>query len=211
MDPYFTPKKLLDLQAGLFGVKRPITEHLLKAVSLTKQQNYYARSLSGGMKRRLMVAKAMVHAPPVLVLDEPTAGVDVELRMQMWELIEKLAGLGITILLTTHYIYEAEKLCDRVAIINHGKVIACDTTDALLAKIHKRQAIVTLAKNILKKDAVRMKAELLNKRQLKFHYCHGEFNKIIAVLARNKLSIAEVETSGTNLEEVFINLTSSQS
>ena len=208
IDPYFTPAKLLDLQAGLYAVKHPITAQLLEAVSLTKQRHYYTRSLSGGMKRRLMIAKAMVHAPPVLVLDEPTAGVDVELRLQLWELIAKLARLGITVLLTTHYIYEAEKLCDRVAIINNGKVIACDTTDALLAKISKREATITLSRQTSKTVARRMGAEYLNPHQLKFGYRYGEFGKITHKLTKHKLQISEVETAGTDLEKIFINLTS---
>ncbi len=130
LDAFFSPKKLLELQAGLYGVKKKdrITDLILKMVALEKQADSYARSLSGGMKRRLLIAKAMVHQPPVLVLDEPTAGVDVELRKNLWDNVKELNSLGVTIILTTHYLYEAQEMCDRIAIINKGNVVALDTT-----------------------------------------------------------------------------------
>ena len=137
LDPFFTPRELLELQAGLYGVpkRKRRTDEILQAVGLTRQAEAYARSLSGGMRRRLLVAKAMVHAPPVLVLDEPTAGVDVELRRHLWAYVRGLNQAGTTILLTTHYLEEAQALCDRIAIVNHGRIIACDTTEALLRRI----------------------------------------------------------------------------
>src|SRR5437764_3913513 len=130
IDPFFTPREMLDLHAGLYGVPRRErrTDEILAAVGLTDMADAYARTLSGGMRRRLMVGKAMVHSPPVLVLDEPTAGVDVELRRQLWDHVRELNARGATILLTTHYLEEAEELCDRIAIIDRGKVVACDTT-----------------------------------------------------------------------------------
>ncbi|WP_339472464.1 ABC transporter ATP-binding protein, partial [Pseudomonas sp. EL_65y_Pfl1_R83] len=145
-DPFFSPFETLEIQAGLYGVpkaKRRSME-LLRAVHLEDKANAYARTLSGGMKRRLMVAKAMVHSPPVLVLDEPTAGVDIELRQQLWAYVRSLNDAGITVVLTTHYLEEAEQLCDRIAIINHGKVIANEPTRELLAKATEKLVEVTV-------------------------------------------------------------------
>src|SRR5512144_1547303 len=146
LDPYFTPRELLDLQAGLYGVpkRKRRTDEILAAVGLTRQAEAYARSLSGGMRRRLLVAKAMVHSPPVLVLDEPTAGVDVELRRQLWSYVRALNASGTTILLTTHYLEEAQELCDRIAIINRGAVVACDTTANLLGRLDSKTLTLTL-------------------------------------------------------------------
>ena len=146
VDPFFTPRELLDLQAGLFGVPRRErrTQEILATVGLADKAGAYARTLSGGMKRRLMVAKAMVHSPPVLVLDEPTAGVDIELRKQLWSHVRALNAAGTTVLLTTHYLEEAEELCDRIAIINHGRVIACDTTANLLQRLDNKELVFIL-------------------------------------------------------------------
>ena len=141
LDAFFSPKKLLDLQAGLYGVKnsQKITETILKLVSLDKQADSYSRNLSGGMKRRLLIAKAMVHQPPILVLDEPTAGVDVELRKNLWENVKQLNKIGVTIILTTHYLFEAQEMCDRIAIINKGNLVALDTTKKLLDRIKTKK------------------------------------------------------------------------
>ena len=137
LDPFFSPKKLLELQAGLYGIKKKdrITDTILKLVSLEKQANSYARSLSGGMKRRLLMAKALVHQPPIIFLDEPTAGVDVKLRKNLWENVKSLNKQGVTIILTTHYLEEAEKMCGRIAILNKGKIVALDSTKNLVDKI----------------------------------------------------------------------------
>src|ERR1700749_3304612 len=145
IDPFFTPKKLLDLQAGMYGVpkRERRTMEILQALSLADKADAYARSLSGGMRRRLMVAKAMVHNPPILVLDEPTAGVDVELRQQLWTYIRELNRKGVTIVLTTHYLEEAQELCDQIAIINRGQVVACEPTTTLLAHMDTRKVLVT--------------------------------------------------------------------
>ena len=141
LDAFFSPKKLLELQAGLYGVKKEdrITDLILKLVSLEKQANSYARSLSGGMKRRLLIAKAMVHQPPILVLDEPSAGVDVELKQNLWSNIKILNEVGVTILLTTHNLAEAQEMCDRIAIINKGNLVALDTTKKLLERIESKK------------------------------------------------------------------------
>jgi ABC-2 type transport system ATP-binding protein len=145
MDPFFSPAESLDIQAGYYGVPKTErrTEEILKAVGLWDKRDAYARTLSGGMKRRLLVAKAMVHTPPVLVLDEPTAGVDVELRRQLWEYVRTLHARGTTIVLTTHYLEEAQELCDTIAIIHHGQVIACEPTPNLIGRLDRKTLLVT--------------------------------------------------------------------
>ena len=144
LDAFFSPKKLLELQAGLYGVTRKnrITDLILKMVSLQDKAKAYSRSLSGGMKRRLLIAKAMVHQPPILVLDEPTAGVDVELRNNLWENVKELNNEGVTIILTTHYLIEAQEMCDRIAIIDKGNLVALDTTERLLERIKTKKLIL---------------------------------------------------------------------
>src|SRR5215510_4552068 len=146
IDPFFTPRELLELQAGLYGVPKAErrTMEILDAVGLADKAEAYARTLSGGMRRRLMVAKALVHTPPVLVLDEPTAGVDVELRQQLWHYVRGLNAQGVTVLLTTHYLEEAEQLCDRIAIINHGRLIACEPTAAMLRRLDRKELVFIL-------------------------------------------------------------------
>ena len=150
LDPFFSPRKLLELQAGMYGVKKKdrITNTILKMVSLDKEADSYSRSLSGGMKKRLLIAKAMVHQPPILVLDEPTAGVDVELRKNLWKNVRLLNKLGVTIILTTHYLFEAQELCDRIAILNKGKLVALDTTKNLINRIKTKKIIFRLSKKI---------------------------------------------------------------
>ncbi len=145
MDPFFTPQEALEIQAGYYGVPKSErhTEEILRAVGLWDKRDAYARTLSGGMKRRLLVAKAMVHAPPVLVLDEPTAGVDVELRRQLWDYVRSLHARGVTIVLTTHYLEEAQELCDTIAIIHHGQVIACEPTRNLIGRLDRKTLVVT--------------------------------------------------------------------
>lgn len=145
MDPFFSPAEALEIQAGYYGVPKSErrTEEILRAVGLWDKRDAYARTLSGGMKRRLLVAKAMVHGPPVLVLDEPTAGVDVELRRQLWDYVRSLHAQGVTIVLTTHYLEEAQELCDTIAIINHGNVIACEPTSKLISRLDQKTLVVT--------------------------------------------------------------------
>jgi ABC-2 type transport system ATP-binding protein len=144
IDPFFTPLELLELQAGLYGVpkRQRRTAEILAMVGLEDQANAYARTLSGGMRRRLLVAKAMVHMPPILVLDEPTAGVDIELRRQLWEAVRKLHARGTTIVLTTHYLEEAQELCDTIAIIDGGEVVACEKTPALLSRVEQKMLLI---------------------------------------------------------------------
>src|SRR3954470_9820293 len=154
-DPFFTPKEALEIQAGLYGIPKDQrrTLELLRAVRLEDKADAYARTLSGGMKRRLLVAQAMVHSPPILVLDEPTAGVDIELRQQLWAYVRGLNAQGVTVVLTTHYLEEAEQLCDRIAIINHGKLIANEPTRQLVARAQDKAVVVTVDKDLTEAPA----------------------------------------------------------
>ncbi len=213
LDAFFTPRELLDLQAGLYGIPRRErrTEALLAAVGLTAEAESYARTLSGGMRRRLMVAKAMVHNPPVLVLDEPTAGVDVALRQQLWAHIQELNRSGTTILLTTHYLEEAELLCDRIAIINHGRVIACDSKDALLARLDRKELSVVLTQDLaaLPTALAAFNVTLPGPRRLVFRYRPSEtrIRDILTALRNAGLGIADLSTTEADLEDLFLEIT----
>ncbi len=214
LDPFFTPRELLDLQAGLYGLRKRErrTDEILAAVGLTEQAGLYARSLSGGMRRRLLVAKAMVHAPPVLVLDEPTAGVDIELRQQFWTYVGKLNADGTTILLTTHYLEEAERFCDTVAIINDGQLVACDRTEVLVRQVDRKTVNVALADEL---DAVpaalaRFDAELLPMRRLALRYRPSQtgIGEILAALNDAGLAFTDLTTEESDLEDIVLALTS---
>jgi len=213
IDPFFTPHELLDLQGGLYGVPRKErrTEELLAAMSLTRQSNSYARSLSGGMRRRLMVAKAMVHSPPVLVLDEPTAGVDVELRRQLWDYVRELNKAGTTVLLTTHYLEEAEELCDRIAIINHGKVIAIDDTARMLARLDHKELLFILYADVvaMPEELKRFDVQLQTPRRMLVRYqpSKTQIGEILSAVQRAGLEIADLTTLETDLEDIFLELT----
>ncbi|MEX2299138.1 MAG: ABC transporter ATP-binding protein [Dongiaceae bacterium] len=213
IDPFFTPHELLDLQAGLYGVPRKErrTAELLAAMSLTRQSNSYARSLSGGMRRRLMVAKAMVHSPPVLVLDEPTAGVDVELRRQLWDYVRELNKAGTTVLLTTHYLEEAEELCDRIAIINHGKVIAIDDTARMLARLDHKELLFIFAADVaaMPEELTRFDVQLQTPRRMLVRYqpSKTQIAEILGAVQRAGLEIADLTTLETDLEDIFLELT----
>ena len=213
VDPFFTPKKLLDLQAGLFGVKKKdrITDTILDLVALKDKSNSYTRSLSGGMKRRLLIAKALVHKPPIVILDEPTAGVDVELRRNLWENIRSLRKLGVTIILTTHYLQEAEELCDRVGIIHKGSLIALDTTENMLNKIQTKTIRFEINKKVVLNDKSNKDYNILTNTDLEFkiEYNKQEFNiqKIIKLLENQGIVIKDIKSEDPNLEDVFVNLT----
>ena len=213
VDPFFTPKKLLDLQAGLFGVKKKdrITDTILDLVALKDKSNSYTRSLSGGMKRRLLIAKALVHKPPIVILDEPTAGVDVELRRNLWENIRSLRKLGVTIILTTHYLQEAEELCDRVGIIHKGNLIALDTTENMLNKIQTKTIRFEINKKVVLKDTNNKDYNILTNTdsEFKIEYNKQEFNiqKIIKLLENQGIVIKDIKSEDPNLEDVFVNLT----
>ena len=213
VDPFFTPKKLLDLQAGLFGVKKKdrITDTVLDLVALKDKSNSYTRNLSGGMKRRLLIAKALVHKPPIIILDEPTAGVDVELRKNLWENIRSLRKLGVTIILTTHYLQEAEELCDRVGIIHKGNLIALDTTENMLNKIQTKTLKFEINKRIVLDDVNNKDFTILNNTdsEFKIEYNKQEFNiqKIIKLLENQGIVIKDIKSEDPDLEDVFVNLT----
>ena len=213
VDPFFTPKKLLDLQAGLFGVKKKdrITDTILELVALKDKSNSYTRSLSGGMKRRLLIAKALVHKPPIVILDEPTAGVDVELRRNLWENIRSLRKLGVTIILTTHYLQEAEELCDRVGIIHKGSLIALDTTENMLNKIQTKTIRFETNKKVVLNDTNNKDYNILKNTdsEFKIEYNKQEFNiqKIIILLENQGIVIKDIKSEDPNLEDVFVNLT----
>ena len=212
-DPFFSPRDLLELQAGLYGVKKKdrITDTILKLVSLEDQADSYARSLSGGMKRRLLVAKSMVHQPPIIILDEPTAGVDVELRKTLWENVRSLNKQGVTIILTTHYLEEAEKTCDRIGIINHGELVALDTTKNLLDRIQTK--IVTFKikgkSNITDNTLNSLKILKKEKNELVLSYEKSKINidQIISKLKDENIEIFDISTDDGDLEDVFLRLT----
>ena len=213
VDPFFSPKDLLELQAGLYGVKKKdrITDTILKLVSLEKQANSYSRSLSGGMKRRLMVAKAMVHQPPIVILDEPTAGVDVELRKKMWDNVKSLNEKGVTIILTTHYLEEAEKMCDRIGILSQGELVALDTTKNLLDKIQTKivNFITDKKANIDENQLESLKVISNENGKLSISYEKSKINidQIIKYLSAQNIKIFDISTDDGDLEDVFLRLT----
>ncbi len=213
VDPFFSPKDLLELQAGLYGVKKKdrITDTILKLVSLEKQANSYSRSLSGGMKRRLMVAKAMVHQPPIVILDEPTAGVDVELRKKLWDNVKSLNEKGVTIILTTHYLEEAEKMCDRIGILSQGELVALDTTKNLLDKIQTKivNFITDKKANIDGNQLESLKVISNENGKLSISYEKSKINidQIIKYLSAQNIKIFDISTDDGDLEDVFLRLT----
>jgi len=213
-DPFFTPRETLEIQAGLYGIARAErqSDQLLAAMHLTDKANAYSRTLSGGMKRRLLVAKAMVHSPPILVLDEPTAGVDVELRRQLWDYVRNLHAQGVTIVLTTHYLEEAEELCDRIAIIHHGRVIANEPTRELVAKAQEKAVVVTFDRDIvnLPTDPTFENISLIDERTVEITYRKDKKNagQVLSELTADGLGIVDVSTRDPDLEDVFISLVS---
>jgi len=213
LDPFFSPRKLLELHAGLYGVKKKdrITDEILKLVSLDKQANSYARSLSGGMKRRLLIAKALVHQPPIIFLDEPTAGIDLELRKNLWENVKLLNNQGVTIILTTHYLEEAEEMCDRIGILNKGNLVALDSTKNLLNKIQKKKVTFKLNKplKILENENNYIKVLLNDNDKIVVSYEKNkvQIEEIINLIKRNNVKILDISTDDGDLEDVFLGLT----
>jgi ABC-2 type transport system ATP-binding protein len=212
-DPFFTPREALEIQAGLYGIPRAQrrSDALLAAMHLSDKAHAYSRTLSGGMKRRLLVAKAMVHSPPILVLDEPTAGVDIELRKQLWSYVKQLNAQGVTVVLTTHYLEEAEQLCDRIAIINHGEVVANEPTRTLIARAQEKAVVVTVDRDI---DSVPEaicfdRVERLDERTIEIGYRKDKVNagEVLGAVQRNGLGIVDVKTRDPDLEDVFLSLT----
>lgn len=216
-DPFFTPFETLELVSGLYGVKKAdrTTMDLLRAVHLEDKAHAYARTLSGGMKRRLLVAKALVHSPPIIVLDEPTAGVDIELRQQLWTYVRALNAKGVTVVLTTHYLEEAEELCDRIAIINHGEVVANKPTRDMVGMAREKSVLLTVDQDInaLPSHASFGKVERVNDRQISISYNMDATNAgaVMAAVQGAGLNIIDVSTQEADLEDVFLQLTSSSS
>ena len=213
LDAFFSPRKLLELQAGLYGVpkKNRITDTILKMVSLEKQAESYSRTLSGGMKRRLLIAKAMVHQPPILVLDEPTAGVDVELRQNLWKNVKNLNKQGVTIILTTHYLFEAQEMSDRIAILNKGNLVALDTTKNLLNRIKTKKIIFKVNKsiNLTKKkiSGLFFSSNSNNEIMITYERNKHKIEDIINIIKNEGVEIIDISTEDGNLEDVFIQLT----
>jgi ABC-2 type transport system ATP-binding protein len=212
-DPFFTPRQILDIQGGLYGVPKAErrTMELLEMVELSDKAEAHTRSLSGGMKRRLMVAKALVHTPPILVLDEPTAGVDVELRQMLWQNVKKLNQDGVTVVLTTHYLEEAEELCDQIAIINHGDIVANEEKETLLSRIDAKEIrfrfqneITDIPASLLKFNAVKEGRRTIAMRYSPADQCVDE---IIGVLQTLKNPIADISTDESDLEDIFLQIT----
>ena len=212
-DPFFTPFEVLENQGGFYGIPKADrrSEDLLAAVHLSDKRDAYARTLSGGMKRRLLIAKAMVHSPPILVLDEPTAGVDVELRRQLWELVQELNAEGVTVVLTTHYLEEAEQLCDRIAIINHGELIANKPTRELVGMAREKIVSVSVDKDLggpVMEEAF-LKAEVVGERRLDITYDRDKTSagQVLALVQSHDYAIEDVTTREADLEDVFVQLT----
>ncbi|MDE1467347.1 ABC transporter ATP-binding protein [Aurantiacibacter sp. D1-12] len=212
-DPFFTPFEVLENQSGMYGVAKALrrSEELLKAVRLEDKRDAYARTLSGGMKRRLLIAKAMVHSPPILVLDEPTAGVDVELRKQLWELVSELNAEGVTVVLTTHYLEEAEELCERIAIINHGECIANKPTRELVGMMGEKIVRVSVDKDLAGPiiDECIVRSEVVEPRVLEMTYDKGctSAGQVLAKVQEHGYAIEDVTTREADLEDVFVQLT----
>ena len=213
LDAFFSPQQLLELQAGLYGItkKDRITDLILKMVALEDKAKAYSRSLSGGMKRRLLIAKAMVHQPPILILDEPTAGVDVELRNNLWENVKELNKEGVTIILTTHYLVEAQEMCDRIAILDKGNLVALDTTERLLARIQTKK-IKFKVKDFDLNNKLAMKGiefNIISKNIIRVSYKKNslDFTEIINYLNKNNIKIEDISTDDGDLEDVFVQLT----
>ncbi len=213
IDPFFTPYELLEIQAGLFGVpkKNRRTNEILKLLALEDKSHAYARTLSGGMRRRLLIAKAMVHDPEILILDEPTAGVDVELRANLWNNINKLNNEGKTIIITTHYLHEAEELCNEIAIIDNGNLITKDTTSNIKSLIDRKQIIISLySKNFNLDPIMGLDVECeINSDNLIINYKPSEisFNKILDALQLSSIQVKDLTINETKLEDVFLKLT----
>ena len=214
IDPFFTPYELLELQAGLYGIRKAKrkTDEILENVGLIDQKNSYARTLSGGMRRRLLVAKALVHSPEMLILDEPTAGVDVDLRKSLWNYIKKINKLGTTICLTTHYLEEAEELCDRITILNNGKVIKDDTKNNLLKIISNKTVLFQIDSEILLPNELKNFNPKIENGNLKITYDKNttSLKEIIDILNKNKISFQEINTFESDLEDIFLKLVKGQ-
>ena len=213
LDPFFNPRRLLELQAGMYGVKKAdrITDEILKLVSLENNADSYARCLSGGMKRRLLIAKALVHKPPILILDEPTAGVDVELRKNLWDNVKLLNNIGVTIILTTHYLIEAEQMCDRIGILNQGNIVALDTTKNLLNKIQTKIVTFTISEktkiNNIPLNSLKIISQNENQITVSYEKNSLKIDEIISHFLKKNINILDISTDDADIEDVYTNLT----
>ena len=213
LDPFFNPRRLLELHAGMYGIKKEdrITDEILRLVSLEKNAESYARSLSGGMKRRLLIAKALVNKPPILILDEPTAGVDVELRKNLWENVKLLNKIGVTIILTTHYLIEAEQMCDRIGILSKSNLVALDTTKNLINKIQTKTVTFTINQKT-KIDEIPLKSLKItsqtgDKLTLSYEKNNLKIDEIISYFSNKNINILDISTDDADIEDVYTNLT----
>ena len=213
LDTFFTVREALDFNAGYYGVpkEKRRTQEIIDALGLSDKADTNSRRLSGGMRRRLLVAKALVHNPPVLILDEPTAGVDVELRTQLWEYVRKLNKEGTTVLLTTHYLEEAEQLCDTIAVINHGEVVACDSTRNMLRSFDSKQLVITPANplNVVPATVGAFACEMDSQNRLVVSYkpSKNSIQDLLDALRASGISVADMTTREASLEDIFIHLT----
>ena len=215
LDPFFSPRKLLEMHAGLYGIKKKdrITDDILKLVALDSQADSYARSLSGGMKRRLLIAKALVHQPPILFLDEPTAGVDLELRQNLWENVKILNKQGVTIILTTHYLAEAEEMCGRIGILSKGNLVALDSTENLINKIQTKIVTFTTDKilntEMINLSSLRIISNNSNKITISYEKSKLNIENIISQISKQNAKILDITTDDADIEDVYLGLTKS--
>ncbi len=213
IDPFFTPRAALEMQAGLYGVPKAErwTDEILALVGLTAQAGAYARNLSGGMKRRLLLAKALVHRPQILVLDEPTAGVDIELRAMLWANVRRLNQQGMTIILTTHYLEEAEAMCDEIAIINHGRLVVRDTTPALLGRMDAKTLVIepegTVPDTIALPPGVTLDRRAGGRLAFGYRRSEARADAILDAVRAAGIAIHDVASEQPGLEDVFLALT----
>ncbi len=213
LDPFFTPRELLEVQAGLYGVPKNErrTDEILEVIGLADKANAYARALSGGMRRRLLIGKALVHTPPIIVLDEPTAGVDVGLRQHLWKHMRQLNAIGTTILLTTHYLEEAEELCDRIAIIDHGRLVVCDTKRNLLRQLDNKSVTFILSEAVADVPEPLKKLGATQPSPTEIHIAYrpssNAMREILDVARACTLPIADMRTEEVELEDIFLQLT----
>lgn len=216
IDAYFTPFEILELYAGYYGIPKSErrSDEILKTMRLEEQRDAYTRLLSGGMKRRLLVGKAMVHNPPILVLDEPTAGVDVELRQHIWQYVRELNKKGVTIVLTTHYLEEAEELCDEIAIINHGELVICEKTPALLKQLDEKMVVIQPVSpvEILPPSIAELGGKLNDDGEIVIHFSPSTVTvgEILKKIAATEIEIADLRTEESDLEDIFLQLTKSR-
>jgi ABC-2 type transport system ATP-binding protein len=216
LDTFFTVREALDIHAGYYGVPKHQrrTQEIIDAMGLSDKADIHSRRLSGGMRRRLLVAKALVHNPPVLILDEPTAGVDVELRTQLWDYVRTLNAHGTTVLLTTHYLEEAQELCDRIAVINHGDVVACDSKKNMLSMLDSKQLVITPAQPIAAAPAAlaHWQAALDGEGKLVLHYkpSSESIQDILDAVRAAGIGVRDITTREADLEDVFVHLTHHQ-